>query len=86
MQVNWKKGPTQSYYEQGYTAQDRQCQPPENDEGGRKIIMPSTLVRFSLFPFLHFQLLCKFSVRSILCFYLFSACVLVVVFALNQHE
>jgi hypothetical protein len=45
----------------------------------KKIIMLSKPVRSSPFPFLYFQLLCKFIyVCSIFCFYLSSACVIVV--------
>jgi hypothetical protein len=57
----------------------------EKEEEEEKIIkMPSTSVRFSLFFIFRFY--ANMCVPSIFSFYLFSACVLVVVFALNQHE
>jgi hypothetical protein len=63
------------------------CRNMKNGGGRRRekiIIMPSTLVRFSLFFIFSFY--ANLCVRSIFYFYLFSACVLIVVFALNQHE
>jgi hypothetical protein len=58
----------------------------KNGEGGRRkiIMMPSTSVQFSLFFIFSFY--ANLCVHNIFYFYLFSTCVLVVVFALNQHE